>query len=364
MKPKLAFIDHSFHQKTKASAFLLELLKKEYEVEIFRDEAWHKGPRVDLKRISEEGYNPVVFFQVFRCPEEDIKYLRNKRVILFPMFDACPVSADFFWKNYRHIPDVRFVNFSKTLHLRITKFGFTSKYFRYFPPVEKTPQEKIDSGKLKGFFWQRTNRITWNHIRALIKKANFEKFNIHSAIDPPGFKFIQPGEEEIKQYNINITKWFTGREDYLRVVREANVFFAPRVKEGIGMAFLEAMAMGKCVVAADNPTMNEYITHGKTGLLYNPRRPEPLDFSNIEEICAGTRNFAHEGHKKWRQSQEELLAFIKEPLPKGNTEGVGKLKRSTALYFLYRQFLHNQKVFIKKFFPRAAKLLLQIKRKI
>lgn len=383
MKQKLAFIDHSFHQRTKASSFLIEILKKEYEVEIFWDESWHKGPRVDLKKISESSCNPIVFFQVFRYPAEEIRLLENKRVILFPMFDACPVSTDFFWKNYAHIPEVKFINFSKNLHKRMARFGLNSRYFRYFLPVDETLREKVDSGKLRGFFWQRTDRITWKQIRVLIKKANFEKFNIHSAVDPPGFTFIHPGEEEIKKYNIDITNWFSGREEYLRIVKDANVFFVPRVKEGIGMAFLEAMAMGKCVVAPDSPTMNEYITHGETGLLYHPKRPRPLDFSNIEEICANTREFVKEGHEKWRRSQDELLEFIKERAAPTAHEGTGnsipdgideevcfsgrrgamKLKMSTVLYFRYRQILSGLKAFIKTYFPGAAKLLLRVKGK-
>ncbi len=42
------------------------------------------------------------------------------------------------------------------------------------------------------------------------------------------------------------------------------------------MSFLEAMAMGKAVVAADNPTMNEYLTHNVNGYLFNPEDPRPI----------------------------------------------------------------------------------------
>ena len=48
------------------------------------------------------------------------------------------------------------------------------------------------------------------------------------------------------------------------------------------MAFLEAMAMGMCVVAENQPTANEYILSGQNGILYGgdqekiyqPRRVE------------------------------------------------------------------------------------------
>ena len=61
----------------------------------------------------------------------------------------------------------------------------------------------------------------------------------------------------------------------IRLAREphstsrANVYFAPRLEEGIGQTFLEAIRWGRCVVAADNRTINEYIIHGVNGLLYD-----------------------------------------------------------------------------------------------
>ena len=103
------------------------------------------------------------------------------------------------------------------------------------------------------------------------------------------------------------------KDEYLKEVAESQVFFAPRLYEGIGMAFIEAMAMGKCVVAPNNPTMSEYITHGYNGLLYNPKDPQPLDFSNIETICANARNYVSEGFAHWPASQQQMITFIAEP---------------------------------------------------
>lgn len=362
MKQKLAFIDHSYHQKTRASSFLIDILKKEYEVEFFRDESWNKGTPVSLETISKNGFDPIVLFQVFQFPGKDMEYLSGKKVILIPMLDACPVSSDHFWKNFAGLPDVKFINFSERLHARFTKFGFASRYFQYFPPVQKSSQNRGAAGELKGFFWQRTDRLNWNHIRRLIKSANFISFTLHSAVDPPGFKTVMPTEAEIDRYNIKITNWFPDRDDYLRAVRETDVFFAPRTAEGIGMAFLEAMAAGKCVAAPDNPTMNEYIDHGVTGLLYNPKRPRALDFSNISEISVNARRFIEEGRAKWLQAREELLDFIKPPAHKKSTGRPAKLKPFIRCYFQYRRIIYNLKMLIKKTSPGLAIMLTWVKR--
>lgn len=65
-------------------------------------------------------------------------------------------------------------------------------------------------------------------------------------------------------------------------IQKSALYFAPRKYEGIGMSFLEAMASGRCVIAPDYPTMNEYIKNGETGYLYNFKRPQKIKFDDIK----------------------------------------------------------------------------------
>lgn len=358
MNPKLAFIDHSFHRKTMASSFLIDLLGKKYDVEICWDESWNHGQQIDLKTISAAGFDAVVFFQVYRYPAKELELLKDKQVIVFPMFDASPPQADHFWQNYFRLPHVKFVDFSRALHDKLTHFGFDSKYVRYFPPTDGRPSKRSADGDLTGFFWQRTGRITWHHIRELIQKTSFKKFYLHLAVDPPGCEVVLPDDDEKEKYHIEIIDWFTDREEYLRVVQDVDVFFAPRSAEGIGMAFLEAMAMGKCVVAANNSTMNEYIDHGATGLLYDPDRPDALDLSRSAEIGSNAAEFIAWGHRRWLESQAELLDFIAAESPGLHR----KPEFSTTLYFQQRRMLYKIKTYIKKRFPGLARLRSGIKR--
>lgn len=48
----------------------------------------------------------------------------------------------------------------------------------------------------------------------------------------------------------------------------ADAFIFPSVREGLGMAGLEALAMGIPVIASDNRGTREYMEHGKNGLVY------------------------------------------------------------------------------------------------
>jgi glycosyltransferase involved in cell wall biosynthesis len=73
--------------------------------------------------------------------------------------------------------------------------------------------------------------------------------------------------------------------------------------------------MGLCVVAPDFPTMNEYITHGINGLLYDPKNPSPLDFSKVEELGKAARKTVENGWVYWNKIRNDLFVFLSEPLP-------------------------------------------------
>jgi glycosyltransferase involved in cell wall biosynthesis len=99
-------------------------------------------------------------------------------------------------------------------------------------------------------------------------------------------------------------------DQYVSLLGRHNIFVAPRRKEGIGMAFLEAMAMGQCVIAAKDATMTEYIVHGENGLLFDPDRAEQIDLDHFGEIGRNSRQSARDGWIKWNSSIPELRGFL------------------------------------------------------
>lgn len=308
MKKKLVMVDHSFHIESISSLFLIELLKKHFEVKIVWDDAWKGGKSADLEKIGNQDCEIVILYQQILFSLNELEKIKNKNLILIPMYDSSWGRSDAFWCRYKNF---KIICFSKYFHERLKRIGLVSKYFQYFPPVKHFQISKSKNSRLSGFFWQRTSQITWNHIKELIKQANFEKFHLHTAVDPPGYPLVLPGHTEKERYNITLSEWFLKQKDYFKVLKNANVYFTPRLTEGIGMSFLEAMARGMCVVAPDKPTMNEYIVHGQTGLLYDVKDVQPLDFTNIEEICSNARQYIKKGYKKWLKAQKELIEFIK-----------------------------------------------------
>ncbi len=66
------------------------------------------------------------------------------------------------------------------------------------------------------------------------------------------------------------------RCDLVERYRRAAIFCLPSRQEGFGIVFLEAMACGKPVVAAQASAVPETVVDGETGLLVDPNDPEAL----------------------------------------------------------------------------------------
>jgi hypothetical protein len=340
----LAFIDHSFHQKTSTTRFLIDLFKEYYNVDILWDESWRGGSRVGIKTLNEKEYDVILFFQILNYPMTDIRTLQCQNVVFVPMFDGVSTLSSYEWLRLR---GYRFINFSSTLHRRMQRLGLVSLSVQYFlNPAEFEVEDDFDS--LRGFFWQRTNGITWTHIRRLIDASNFSKFHIHSAVDPHGCTFISPSAEDRKEYSISISNWFEDRKGYISTLYNANIYFAPRLYEGIGMSFLEAMTMGKCVIAADHPTMNEYIRHGVEGYLYDLRRVHPVDLSRSREMGKRARESCILGYKKWVDEKDSIIEFVSKRNSRIDTRAkIGVIVTAkTAFYSV--QILRRAKGIIKK----------------
>jgi glycosyltransferase involved in cell wall biosynthesis len=66
------------------------------------------------------------------------------------------------------------------------------------------------------------------------------------------------------------------RRDIARLLAMADLFVFPSVYEGFGIALVEAMAMGKPVVASRVEGILEIVTHEVSGLLIEPHSPQEI----------------------------------------------------------------------------------------
>lgn len=303
---KLLFIGHTYHKKTGSSDFFRKFLENEYVVDTFFDETWAGGTPLDISAIGVSDYAVIILWQQINYvlhPDID----KHPNVILVPMFDCHAQNLSEF-QRFIGNTNLKFINFCRAQHETCMEYGLKSFSAQYFPEPEKFDSSR-NYGELVGFFWPRRKEITWDMVAKLISNGQISRLLFHSAPDR-GFPPAIPPEKARKRFQMSISEWFDSKDAFLTYLQKANIYFAPRLYEGIGLSFLEAMAMGMCVVAPDTPTMNEYITHGVNGLLYDPGHPAPLDFSEAQRLGARARQSVEAGHKCWLKVIDDILDFI------------------------------------------------------
>jgi glycosyltransferase involved in cell wall biosynthesis len=301
---KLVYVGHSYHNKTKSTDFLIGYLREHFELTVILDESWRGDGQAypDLSFID-DSYVGVIFFQNLPAPDVLVS-VKNNNIIFFPMYDAVVGGTYSYWKTLRGL---KIVNFSSTLHKRLTGWGLDSLSVQYFPkPAEFTPGNKDEV-----FFWQRVTKISINEISKLFANSKI-RLHLHRAIDP-GQELIEPTAGQKKDLVLTESDWFETREEFNEAIKRRALFIAPREFEGIGLSFLEAMAMGKAVVSVNNPTMNEYITNGKTGYLFDLARPKAIDLSRLEKVQKNTYKYVCDGYNRWESTKPRIIDFIERP---------------------------------------------------
>lgn len=278
---KLLFIDHEFHLKTKSAEFFVSILKKAFDVTehyyscYYRTGAHHAMQDHDAAVIWEFPISRNRF------------YIPGKRNIFVPMYDN-EWGSYWQWKRIAW-SGMGVISFCDKVTRHARRCGVKNILdVRYFPEADKLPQELGDPRRV--FLWERGD-VTRAFAETLFPPAE-------------GYVFETKGKDD-----------FWPREDYLKRLSACGVVIAPRKKEGIGMAYLEAMAMGKCVVAHNDATMDEYIEDGRTGLLFDSGAADPIAPAAVARVCENLSVAIKSHSARWRADAQKINAFIASQAP-------------------------------------------------
>ena len=297
----MLYIDHSFHQKTTSTLFMLEALQSVADVEEFWDKGWEGGESFNPHSYNGREPDVVVFFQTE--PPTEMFAMWSCPVVVIPMADS-PYS----W------PTDICLRLSKSLVIAFGKAQaemYRSKGVQVLPITYACtpPVAKQDTGDgLTAFFWERS-QVRWRHVKTVLANTNVKRVLVKLAPDP-GQAPSEISSEDRAAFNIEFVEAWGSKEDYWRLLSECDLYFAPRAKEGIGMSYLEAMAMGLCVIAPNNETMNEYIEHGVTGFLYNLETVSPIDLTDNREIGRAASESMSEKLRQFPASVDQVISTV------------------------------------------------------
>ena len=227
-------------------------------------------------------------------------------VLVFPMHDLTRLTPDSYLASLRN---VEWISFSRALHQRLSGLGLSSHYLQYAPDPAGFPQASWDQGA-KAYFWERMPaELDERAVRRILAGLGVDSLEVRKLGDSQ-FSSQDKGEREQAE------RGWKAREAYLQTLRRFNVYVAPRRHEGIGLAFLEAMAMGMCVVAENQSTANEYILSGQNGILYgggrdhlfSPPHTSPIE---LERMGNAARESIGQIHQNWLETRGKINQCVK-----------------------------------------------------
>jgi teichuronic acid biosynthesis glycosyltransferase TuaC len=132
-------------------------------------------------------------------------------------------------------------------------------------------------------------------------------------------------EKQAKDFDLNGKIKFFGRLPHaqtMRILAQADFLSLPSWNEGFGIAYIEAMALGKPVIALEDEGISDIVERGQAGLLVKPRDVDSLTaamkylLSHPEEA----REMAERGQKlvqenlTWQNNCEKTISIYKQLL--------------------------------------------------
>lgn len=305
-KLKCLYLGHFFHSKTKSTDFLKDHIRQYYNLDEILVDPDSASLAEQLNKIPLEEASLIILFQVeFILP---MIYGRCRKVICVPMYDACGGLPDSY---FLMMSGSAIINFSSTLHIRCLGLGLNSFYLKFYPLLADRKRSPSVNHRPKVFFWHRNDQISLSDvIRAFPPNRGFG-IHLHWARDDG--KEIDPNSMRLlKSYaDHTLSFWFEKKNEMIECMESCDLFFAPRLSEGIGMGFLDAMAHGLIPVAFDLPTHNEYIINQYNGFLVNNvTGPVCVDSKTIEQARVIVRHFVRIGREAFERSIESLNSFI------------------------------------------------------
>lgn len=305
---RIALLVHSYHKITGSSDFLADILRKLGSVETYFDESWAQHRADWVANFRPQEFDCIVVFQAHEC----FQYINadHPNIVFVPMYDAMISKGTLYW--HEKFNSAKTLCFSSALHRQVTLRSSALAYFQYYPNPTQYPQVE-DYSSPHGYYWRRRNEINNRVIERLTKGFKFEHFTLHNVPDPGGGSEHEARGPRVDAASYTVTGWLGSAASHLENLSKHNIYFAPRLREGIGFGFLKAMSMGLCVVAPNTATHNEYMAQACTGLLYRPEKPEAGDLTRYREMGLRARESMERGRRRWEARADEFLEFFVTP---------------------------------------------------
>jgi len=240
-------------------------------------------------------------------------------------------------------------------HVAVSKpaKNFVNKYFpadynvipngidtRHFSP-NVAPIDELCDGKLNILFVGRLEkRKGANYLLKAYERVKRDIPNSRLIIVGPGSKLRDKYEKRVKKRSLTdvVFVGYTNYEELPRYYKTADVFCAPATGwESFGIVLLEAMAVGKPIVASNIDGYASILTHGAEGLLVPPKDEKSLaqaltSLLNDEELRQkmGAKGILKAKEFDWENVARRVEALYSKVLSESQKRGTFSLRRMIA----------------------------------
>lgn len=231
------------------------------------------GKYVNIEPVAWDGKSwdkkmsfdrPMIFLQ---WPPHPILLQAEARMIWVPMWDQVSRRLPMQW--WEKLPKtIKIISYSHVITQRAKHFNLPVVEAKYFPdPVYF--KDISSSAHRVLFYWNRTGIINPDFLEQLCSALNVQVLIFRDHLDPgisQSARYDLPSK--IGNTTVETVKGPLSRQEYLEFLSRSNIYIAPRIIEGVGLSFIEAMTQGSLVLGYHAATMSEYIEHKKTGYLF------------------------------------------------------------------------------------------------
>ena len=302
---KLLLVDHACHKKTQSFGFFHRMLEERFDVKTFYYDR-HGCCRVPREFLDESDW--VVFLEFL--PWRFRLGIPGKKCLFVPMYDN-EWGSVWQWRRLA-ASGMHVLSFCGKVAEHARKCGVPGCRLldvRFAVAPSKVADLEGDARRL--LIWERGD-VTFEAVKALFAPEDLDEVLVLRHPEE-GLRHEAISEGDRANYHVRVAEvGFLPAEEYRNLVRPYGLVLAPRFKEGIGMSFLEYMAMGKVVIAHDDATMCEAIAHGRNGWLTDLRHPSRVDVSALRRIHEEGFD-ASASYRRWQEDSIRIHDFLESP---------------------------------------------------
>ncbi|GAB6060114.1 glycosyltransferase [Desulfonatronum parangueonense] len=224
---------------------------------------WDQDPRLPLRYYHDDPQSPLIFCQL--PPPPELLRENSARIVWLPMWDNIAKWPHSFWAGLPK--QLRIVAYSAPVRRLAEQFALPVLPVHFFLDPDRYQPVPHD-GQRTMLYWNRVGLYSPRALLRICQALDIQRL-IHIHRPDPGYDHPALNlPDTLASTEVVTIRSFLPDAEHARLLDQSTLCLGPRPFEGVGLAVLQSMARGACVLAYDGPATNEYVIHGRNGHLF------------------------------------------------------------------------------------------------